>query len=101
MLRIQNWRSRTGVARRGGANALQPLLTRYLPDVPRANVADQRKRLEKERGSLRKNIANSTRQWATRVPEPRAAQVVESIRGQMAETKRNCKSPAGAQRLSS
>ena len=55
-------------------------------NVPRANVADQRKRLEKEREQLEKNIANSTRQlgdekFLNRAPAP----VVESIRVKMAE----------------
>ena len=55
-------------------------------NVPRANVADQRKRLEKEREQLEKNIANSTRQLGDEKFLSRApAQVVESIRTKMAE----------------
>ncbi|HXI38902.1 MAG TPA: hypothetical protein VNH83_02940, partial [Bryobacteraceae bacterium] len=55
-------------------------------NIPRANAADQRKRLEKEREQLEKNIANSTRQlddekFLSRAP----AHVVESIRVKMAE----------------
>jgi valyl-tRNA synthetase len=55
-------------------------------NVPRANVAEQRKRLEKEREQLEKNIANSTRQLSDDTFLSRApAQVVESIRTKMAE----------------
>jgi valyl-tRNA synthetase len=55
-------------------------------NVPRANVAEQRKRLEKEREQLEKNIANSTRQLDDEKFLGRApAHVVESIRTKMAE----------------
>ncbi len=55
-------------------------------NVPRANMADQRKRLEKEREQLEKNIANSTRQLGDEKFLSRApAHVVESIRAKMAE----------------
>jgi valyl-tRNA synthetase len=55
-------------------------------NVPRANVADQRKRLEKEREQLEKNIANSTRQLGDEKFLSRApAHVIESIRAKMAE----------------
>jgi valyl-tRNA synthetase len=55
-------------------------------NLPRANVAEQRKRLEKEREQLEKNIANSTRQLSDEKFLSRApAQVVESIRTKMAE----------------
>ncbi len=55
-------------------------------NVPRANVADQRKRLEKEREQLEKNIVNSMRQLGDEKFLGRApAHVVESIRTKMAE----------------
>jgi valyl-tRNA synthetase len=55
-------------------------------NVPRANVADQRKRLEKEREQLEKNIANSTRQLGDEKFLSRApSQVVDSIRSKMVE----------------
>ena len=55
-------------------------------NLPRANVAEQRKRLEKEREQLEKNIANSTRQLSDEKFLSRApAQVVESIRVKMAD----------------
>ena len=55
-------------------------------NVPRANVEEQRKRLEKEREQLEKNIANSNRQledekFLSRAP----AHVVQSIRTKLVD----------------
>ena len=54
--------------------------------MPRANVEEQRKRLEKEREQLEKNIANSNRQledekFLSRAP----AHVVQSIRTKLVD----------------
>ena len=54
--------------------------------VPQANVAEQRKRLEKEREQLEKNIANSTRQLGDETFLSRApAHVVESIKTKLVD----------------
>jgi valyl-tRNA synthetase len=50
-------------------------------DVPQAQMAEQRKRLEKEREQLEKNIANSTRQLGDETFLSRApAHVIDSIK---------------------
>ena len=55
-------------------------------NVPRAHMADQRKRLEKEREQLEKNIANSNRQLGDEKFLSRApAHVVESIRSKLVD----------------
>jgi valyl-tRNA synthetase len=55
-------------------------------DVPKVQVAAQRKRLEKEKEQLEKNIANSERQLGDEVFLSRApAHVVESIRQKLVE----------------
>jgi valyl-tRNA synthetase len=54
--------------------------------VPQSNLADQRKRLEKEREQLEKNIANSTRQLGDETFLSRApAHVVESIKTKLVD----------------
>ena len=54
--------------------------------VPQSNLAEQRKRLEKERDQLEKNIANSTRQLGDETFLSRApAHVVESIRTKLVD----------------
>jgi valyl-tRNA synthetase len=54
--------------------------------VPLANLAEQRKRLEKERDQLEKNIANSTRQLGDETFLSRApAHVVESIKTKLVD----------------
>ena len=69
-------------------------------NVPHAQVAAQRKRLEKEKEQLEKNIANSKRQLGDETFLSRApAHVVESIRTKLAEYEAQlAKSPHGAQR---
>jgi valyl-tRNA synthetase len=55
-------------------------------DVPQAQMAEQRKRLEKEREQLEKNIANSTRQLGDQTFLSRApAHVVESIKTKLVD----------------
>jgi valyl-tRNA synthetase len=55
-------------------------------NVPQANLAEQRKRLEKEREQLEKNIANSTRQLGDETFLSRApAHVVESIKTKLVD----------------
>jgi len=55
-------------------------------DLPPANLAEQRKRLEKEREQLEKNIANSTRQLGDETFLSRApAHVVESIKTKLVD----------------
>jgi valyl-tRNA synthetase len=55
-------------------------------DVPRAHIGDQRKRLEKEREQLEKNIANINRQLGDDTFLGRApAHVVEGIRTKLVE----------------
>ena len=54
--------------------------------VPAANLAEQRKRLEKERDQLEKNIANSTRQLGDETFLSRApAHVIESIKTKLVD----------------
>jgi valyl-tRNA synthetase len=54
--------------------------------VPQANLAEQRKRLEKEREQLEKNIANSTRQLGDETFLSRApAHVIESIKTKLVD----------------
>ncbi|HLN02662.1 MAG TPA: valine--tRNA ligase [Bryobacteraceae bacterium] len=55
-------------------------------NVPQSNLAEQRKRLEKEREQLEKNIANSTRQLGDETFLSRApAHVVESIKTKLVD----------------
>ena len=55
-------------------------------DVPQAQMAEQRKRLEKEREQLEKNIANSTRQLGDEKFLSRApAYVIESIKTKLVD----------------
>ena len=55
-------------------------------DVPHGQMEAQRKRLEKERDQLQKNIANSDRQLSDEVFLGKApAKVVDSIRAKRAE----------------
>jgi valyl-tRNA synthetase len=55
-------------------------------NVPRAQLAEQRKRLEKEREQFEKNIANNNRQLADEKFLSRApAHVVEGLRSKLAE----------------
>jgi valyl-tRNA synthetase len=55
-------------------------------NVPRAQLAEQRKRLEKEREQFEKNIANNNRQLADEKFLSRApAHVVEGLRAKLAE----------------
>ncbi len=55
-------------------------------NVPRAHLAEQRKRLEKERDQLEKNIANSNRQLGDETFLGRApAHVVEAIRTKLVD----------------
>ncbi|MDP9054555.1 MAG: valine--tRNA ligase [Acidobacteriota bacterium] len=55
-------------------------------DVPQGQMQAQKKRLEKEREQLMKNIANSTRQLSDEVFLSKApAKVVDSIRAKLAE----------------
>jgi valyl-tRNA synthetase len=55
-------------------------------DVPQAQMAEQRKRLEKEREQLEKNIANSTRQLGDEKFLSRApAHVIESIKTKLVD----------------
>jgi valyl-tRNA synthetase len=55
-------------------------------NVPHAQLAEQRKRLEKEREQLEKNVANNNRQLADEKFLSRApAQVVEGLRAKLAE----------------
>ena len=55
-------------------------------NVPQVQVEAQRKRLEKDREQLEKNIANSRRQLADETFLSRApAHVVETIRAKLAE----------------
>ncbi len=55
-------------------------------DVPQAQMAEQRKRLEKEREQLEKNIANSTRQLGDETFLSRApAHVIESIKTKLVD----------------
>jgi valyl-tRNA synthetase len=54
--------------------------------IPPANLAEQRKRLEKEREQLEKNIANSTRQLGDETFLSRApAHVIESIKTKLVD----------------
>jgi|SRR5579871_332744 len=54
--------------------------------VPQSNLAEQRKRLERERDQLEKNIANSTRQLGDETFLSRApAHVVESIKTKLVD----------------
>jgi valyl-tRNA synthetase len=55
-------------------------------EVPPANLGEQRKRLEKEREQLEKNIANSTRQLGDETFLSRApAHVIESIKTKLVD----------------
>jgi valyl-tRNA synthetase len=76
---------RTGTAPQAAAIRSTKLFDLVL-NVPRAQLAEQRKRLEKEREQLEKNVANNNRQLADEKFLSRApAQVVEGLRAKLAE----------------
>jgi len=55
-------------------------------NVPRAHMAEQRKRLEKERGQLERNIANSTRQLGDETFLSRApAHVIDALKTKLVD----------------